>query len=757
MAVSHAVTMSVVYLASGTVIFLLGLTILRIGQGSAPTRATALMMFFAGVGPLLSATGIILESTLKEGSVVNQNMVENFEYLWEFYFPSLMLFALSFPRENRVLRRVPFVGFLLFVPYIFHLAMMMFGDRMLDLVAHLYKVFPADKELSLGSREVAVGGIDNVLDVLVRILEKVHRNLFSIVNIAYSFTALFLLARNFGRLLNPRLTTQLRTVLFGLGVSIASYAFTKLFSWSYPTALPQDVNLALINFSLVMSGGTIAFAVIKQQFLGIRFVIRRGILYSAVAFLFALMYLVVVRPISDFFGQYSDVSKDAFETGFIILTIIAFQPALIRTEEILELLILKGKSNVSKKFKNLSDAVAGVTTVEKLEEVLRGGFHEILDTSVVSMHLVGENGRPDRLISLLEEIGEPVQSKELADFVQVGDEARKRHVVRKRFIPRAKIEPSVLDEILEDNPKIENFDVMVPIIQEKRCIGYVGLGEKIYGVPYHADELAHLSVLATQIGTALQNIRLLEENVERKLLEEELKIARKIQSQLLPGEPPALRGCDLCALTVPSRYVGGDYYDFVVVDDKWLVLTVADVSGKGIPASILTATLQAAVRSNADAQTDPTVMVSRLNKLLYENTSASEFATMFYGVVDLDDGELKYTNAGHDFPFVINGAGVEPLCESGIVLGCLEEFSYAENACSIPQNGALVIYTDGVTESQSRDGEYYGESRLKEVLEEHSGENAREICQAIVDGARKFGSGENQDDITVVVLKRCAV
>ena len=132
MAVSHTVAISIVYLASGAVIFLLGLTILRVGQGSAPTRATALMLFFAGLGPLLSATGIILEITIKEGSVVYRNMVENFEYLWEFYFPSSMLFALSFPRESRLIRRVPLVGFLFFFPYLFHLAMMMFGDRMLD-------------------------------------------------------------------------------------------------------------------------------------------------------------------------------------------------------------------------------------------------------------------------------------------------------------------------------------------------------------------------------------------------------------------------------------------------------------------------------------------------------------------------------------------------------------------------------------------------------------------------------------------------
>jgi len=754
MTASYTVIISVLYLACGIFIFLLGLTILRIGQSSAPTRAAALMLFFAGVGPLLSATGIILDSTLKEGSVVYRNMVENFEYLWEFYFPSLMLFALSFPRENTLLRRVPIVALLLFLPYVFHLAVMMFGERMLKVVAHLYHVFPAGQELSVGSREVAVGGIDNVLNALVRMLENVHRSMFSVVNIIYSFVAVYLLSRNLNRVLNPRLARQLRTVLAGLSISIIAYVVTKFFSWTYPDTIPRDVGLALINFSLVMSGGTIAYAVVKQQFLGIRHVIRRAIMYSAVAILFASAYLIVVRPISEFFGQYSDVSKDAFETGFLVLAIIAFQPTLIRTEEVLGALLLKGRVDTARRFKSLAGDIAAVSTAEELEKTLGEGFRDIIDTSSVVLQMCDAQQRPVRLTEVLETVGEPIRRTDLSNFERVSEVGSSERRPARRIVPRRRGHQSILDEILEESPEVGEFEVIVPILKEARCVGYVGLGEKIFGVPYSTDELAHLSVLATQIGSALQNIRLLKENVERQLLEEELKIARKIQTQLLPGAPPVLDGFELSAVTVPSRYVGGDYYDFVLVDDRWLVLVVADVSGKGIPASILTATLQAAVRSNADAQTNPEVMMSRLNKLLYQNTSASEFATLFYGVVNLETGELRYANAGHDFPILVNGGGAEPLGESGIVLGCLENFAYQSSECRIPHNGTLVIYTDGVTDSESRTGEYFGTSRLRDALVKHAEHEAGDICSDVIKEVRAFGSGENQDDLTLLILKR---
>jgi sigma-B regulation protein RsbU (phosphoserine phosphatase) len=756
MSISYSVVISVLYLASGVFIFLLGLTILRIGQSSAPTRAAALMLFFAGIGPLLSATGLFIEGTLRPGSVVYHNMVENFEYLWEFYFPSLMLFALSFPREHAILRKIPFIGFLLFFPYIFHLAMMMFGDRMLDFASHLERVFPSDREVSVGSREVAVGGIDNVVDALVRMLEKIHRNLFSVVNIIYSFTAIYLLSRTLGRVMNPRLARQMRTVLAGLSMSIIAYVVTKFFSWTYPRAIPRDVSLALVNFSLVMSGGTIAFAVVKQQFLGIRHVIRRAILYSAVAVLFATAYLVVVRPVSEFFGQYSGVGKDAFETGFIVLAIIAFQPTLIRTEELLGKLLLKGRVDKAMRFKNLATDVSTVSTIEELERVLKRGFREIIDTSLATLRLCDPQEPSSRLSSLLETIGEPIRRTDLTNFEQLTKDDTEIRGPARRIVPRRRGKKSILDDIIEESPEIENYEVVVPIVKEKRCVGFVGLGEKIYGVPYDSEELAHLSVLATQIASALQNIKLLSENVERKLIEEELKIARKIQTQLLPGSPPKIEGFDLSAVTVPSRYVGGDYYDFVLIDDRWLVLVVADVSGKGIPASILTATLQAAVRSNADAQTDPETMMKRLNKLLFENTSASEFATLFYCVVDLKNGNLKYANAGHDFPFMVNGSGAEILPESGIVLGCLEEFSYRVSKYRIPEDGVLVIYTDGVTESESRTGEYYGTERLQRSLVRFAGGNASEICERVIDDVRRFSSSDTQDDLTLVALKRCS-
>jgi sigma-B regulation protein RsbU (phosphoserine phosphatase) len=253
---------------------------------------------------------------------------------------------------------------------------------------------------------------------------------------------------------------------------------------------------------------------------------------------------------------------------------------------------------------------------------------------------------------------------------------------------------------------------------------------------------------------ALENIRLVRENVEKKLIEQELEIARRVQSRLLPASSPTIPGYDLSAATIPSRHVGGDYYDFDLLGDGTLVLVVADVSGKGIPASLLMATLRAAVNSNTDAKKTPAVMLQRINKLLYESTSPEEFATLFYGVVDLGNGMMTYANAGHEFPFLISSGKVRELAESGIVIGCVESFPYEEFTCEIPKGGTLVLFTDGITDA-ARGDDPFGAQRLRASLERDGNRVSQELCESILAEVQSFAEGgEALDDLTLVVLRR---
>lgn len=752
------------YLAGGIFIFLLGLTILRSGRRSSPSRATALMLFFAGLGPILSATSIILESGLRDDVLVYRSMVEQFEYLWEFYFPSLLLFSLTYPREQRWMPNFVLLGTLLFAPYIFHLVTIMNGRAFTETVLEWSRGLPVAREVSFGDRTISIGGLGNVASIILTTLIKLHKEFFVIVNIVYGGLALVILSRNMRLDLNPRITGQLRTVIAGVAVSILGYTVAK-FGRLVPGPLgSEDVSLALVNSSLVAGGGSVAYAVVKQQFLGIRYIARKSILYGAAALVFALVYLAVVRPVSDFFGQYSTVSKDAFETGFVILSIIAFQPILYRTEEILEQILLKGRDDLPSRFKELGAALSKVTSEEDLGICLRGGFRDIMDTTHVDLHRDTSESRYQRLEPVLRSIREPVTREEL---VALGEKGRLAHLDgstatesesgggirralgRKARKQRAKQGMAVAWSLAGDD------EVLVPIVKEQDFVGFLGLGDKGSGIKYNGEELSQLSIMAFQVGVALDNIRLLRENVEKKIIEEELEIARRVQSQLLPARSPSLPGYSLTAATLPSRHVAGDFYYYQLVDDHQLLLLVADVSGKGIPASLLTASIHAAVKSNEGSRLAPAVMLGRINKLLYESTSPEEFATVFYGVVDIRTGELRYANAGHEFPYVMSKDGMVRLEQSGLVLGAVLNFDYQENSCLIPSGGSLILYTDGVTDAARAGGEMFGKARLEDALTSNGHAGSDDLCAKILDDVRDFSQdGDYQDDVTLIVLHR---
>lgn len=736
----------VLYLVCGVVIFLLGVTLLRVGNSSAPTRAAALMLFFAGLGPLLSASGMILQQSLREGSVLFTNMLENFEYLWELYFPSLLLFTLTFPRESTALQRYPAIGFLLFLPYLLHLFGFMFGDRMLEELTRLPRALVGAREGGAG--DLAISGFDAVVGAVVRALERVHRGMFALVNIVYSLLALDLLWRSQHGLANRRLTRQLRTVGVGVAASVACYTLAKTSLMTGARLIPTATSQAMLSLSLVASGGTIAYAVIRQQFLGVRHVLQRAALYGALSIVLAAVYLLAVRPVTSFFGQYSAIGQNAFEAGFVVLVVLAFQPVTERLENMLERALMRGSGSIPRRFKLLGDAVAAAGTYESLDDAVVRGLRDALDATDVRLTMLETAGDP--LAQALGDIGEPIRRLEL---LRVHQPVRRRRftIVRRR---PAQDRDGDGRRPVESDQLPARVDLFVPVMHERQCVGYVALGEKVYGLGYGAEEMGHLAVLSTQIGAALQNIRLLKESVERKVFEEELRIARQIQMKMLPGQPPVVPGFGIFGVAVPSRQVGGDYYDFIVVDDRWLVVVVADVSGKGIPASLLTATIQATVRTGADAQTEPARMLARLNRLIYQNTSAAEFATAFYGVVDIEKGVLRYANAGHEFPFMVSNGHTSQLAESGMVLGCVAEFAYDEFEVEIPKGSALVVFTDGVTDSESRGGENYGSDRLRRVLEGERIPSARDLCRRVIEDVRAFGDGENQDDLTLVVLTR---
>jgi sigma-B regulation protein RsbU (phosphoserine phosphatase) len=254
----------------------------------------------------------------------------------------------------------------------------------------------------------------------------------------------------------------------------------------------------------------------------------------------------------------------------------------------------------------------------------------------------------------------------------------------------------------------------------------------------------------------IENARLSEEERELERVKNELALAAEIQTRLLPKTQPDIEGYDIAGITVPAQEVGGDYFDFVPALNGGLAICLGDVSGKGLPAALLMAHLQAAVRSHVLTDARPARCLERCNALLAAGTDVDKFATCFHCVLDPREHVIAYANAGHERPIVISDRGeVRRLESGGTVLGFLDEVAYEEGRAELARGDVVVIFSDGVTDALNDQGEPFGEGRLIGLLRRGARDNARDVIDGTLDAVRMHSAGTPQtDDMTIVVIKR---
>lgn len=298
-------------------------------------------------------------------------------------------------------------------------------------------------------------------------------------------------------------------------------------------------------------------------------------------------------------------------------------------------------------------------------------------------------------------------------------------------------------------------EVLAPMRIQDETQGVIALGPKISKAPYGDDELEFLMTLGNLAMISIENARLFEEALEKKRMEEELNIARDIQRLLLPKSLPELEGFDLAATNVPSRQVGGDYYDCIAIDRFRYGIAIADVSGKGVPAALLMANLQASLRAFVRAEVPVTVMVNRISDIVHENTSIDKYITFFYGLLDTETMSFTFCNAGHNPPYLFHSDGsFDRLEEGGLILGMMPGAQYRQETVSLRSGDLIVMYTDGVTEAMNSEDEEFDEFRLEAIVREHLHEPAQTILDRVAEAVTQFVTPRPQsDDITIFLVR----
>lgn len=296
----------------------------------------------------------------------------------------------------------------------------------------------------------------------------------------------------------------------------------------------------------------------------------------------------------------------------------------------------------------------------------------------------------------------------------------------------------------------------VPLMIKGTLIGYLAVFNKKTNEPFSSEDRRLLSIIASQSAQVIENARLYEEEKALISLKEEMRMAREIQINLLPDHIPDIPGYQIAAINIPAKSVGGDYFDFLSLSENKMGFCIGDITGKGMPAAMLMANLQATFRSQGLIYEDCSRCLQGTNKMLYRSTESTKFATFFYGILDIQQSTICFANGGHDAPLLFHKNNApKHLDATGLLMGVMADTEYSEQHVTLEPNDILVLYTDGITEAMNQQGELFGLDQLIEVISLNRQRTAQDLLDSILQNIKKHAKDAAQsDDITIVIIKR---
>ncbi len=322
----------------------------------------------------------------------------------------------------------------------------------------------------------------------------------------------------------------------------------------------------------------------------------------------------------------------------------------------------------------------------------------------------------------------------------------------------SKVENPILKDSIQKN--YSGFaslyiELIVPMQLQGETKGLIFLGKRINNQNYSEADIEFIYSIGSLAIISLENRRLFKEELAKQKMEEELELARGIQTNLLPSVIPTYKNFDISAFNLTSQQVGGDYYDIITLDEDSFCIAIGDVSGKGVPAALLMANLQAFLKTTCKQGMNLEDATALINDLISENTSDGKFITFFWAVFEDNKKSMHYVNAGHNHPLLIRDGKIRKLGKGGIILGVMKTiYPYESERIQLQKDDVIVLFTDGITEAMNTNGEEFSDEKLEELALQISDKPSKEILNSIKKEVQSFATGTVQsDDMTIVILK----
>lgn len=655
---------------------------------------------------------------------------------------SMFLFGVYFPERWSVDRRLPWLKWIFVAPLAFQI--------FLILLSNLQAVFGINW---IDYFEFAAAPFNRILMPL------------NIAAISIFFVALGVKS---GTTQNPDARRRLRVMLVGTTVAmlpsfaIVIYRFVSGARGGFFDIVPFWFALFAL-LSMLLFPLTLAYVIVVQRAMDVRVVIRQGLQYALATngvrvLQFLLLFAVGLGTLYTINNYGRGLSR---QIAFIVVGI-ALVPLIDFIARRLKVWIdrrfFREAYNAEQILSDLSEDVRTMVETKPLLETVSTKISESMHVPQVALLLRdGNNFQPAYALGY-----ENAPAVNLSENTQTIERLKRNEpLVVYQDDADSWINEEAAPQEREDLREL-NSQLLLPVGAKNELSGVISLSPKLSEEPYSPNDLRLLKSVAAQTGLALENSRLTEaivsEAAQRERLNTEIDIAREVQERLFPQDLPRIEGLDYFGACRPALGVGGDYYDFLELPDGKFGIAVGDISGKGIGASLMMASLQASLRGQAiHFKDDLAGLMKQINSLVYEASTSNRYATFFYAQFDPATRKLSYVNAGHNPPFLLRSSGeVLRLEEGGAVIGMLPSMlvNYKQGEVELQSGDVLVGYTDGISEAMNPQEEEWSEEQMLEELKLVADKPAAEILPHIVACADRFAAGAKQhDDMTMIVVR----
>ncbi|MEO8446308.1 MAG: SpoIIE family protein phosphatase [bacterium] len=682
---------------------------------SKPKELSSQLFFFLGCSAALGFVGIGLTNGLIIGSILIANSVAG----------RIMFYAL-------------FVHFFMTYP-----AKIEFRNRKLFLVI-LYLLISFVSAILFFFRDQTVNNIAGVLTTFLVI--------------SYIVLGIIFFIRSYRKLNQENLKKPLKIILYGFLIGGFGFLFSFLipFFINKPNFLVQPwvyLPSALV-LSIPVSFG---YSIFKYRILDTEFIVKKGLVFGIITAFIVGIYLLLVLVLNSILTQFMPENKQLLTIALIVIVTFSFDFVNRKAKEFVDKQFYRERYNYRKSLLTFSEELPYLDNMRQIMDKIGTSVKETM--GIKNLNIWFRDDDFNKII--LSEIEKKPGNEEVTHKGDVFDNAMGALFVNNK-------EPRLLNDVYLNDLKLsseekevirkEKFVLSIPIFIKDNLIGAINFGEKPSGKAYSEEDVDLLKTLSSQAAIAFENSRLQGERILKQKIEEELQIARRIQMGLLPQKINTIEGMEVSGFYNPAKIIGGDFYDVIKISENKMLVIVADVSGKGIPAALYMSKVQAMIQFAAKIFQTPKDILVEVNKQIHQRIDKKSFITTIIALFDLEKMTVKICRAGHNPAIYSTNGKFNILKSTGMGLG-LESEKYfeqqlEEKELKISEDNVFVFYSDGLTEAMNKNREEFGTDKMIDIIDTNRQSSCIMIQKEIINSVDHFrGNAEQNDDITLVITK----